>query len=185
VILDVSTGSATKVVLQSLTVRLDSCRCPMPSFSIFLEAFLSLSCSVPQLRQRIERIDRSNLPHLNPQSEQIWLVGSQRLITTNLRLNFSDFDSTKVLNSLQPCKLIILASLRFLTIPETFKSSRTITSFSLTILVESLCKKSLRVSAILLCSFAICSLVFSHRLDPFSCRANCFCLRLNRLSNLE
>jgi len=37
---------------------------------MFLEAFLSLSCSVPQLTQSTERIDKSILPHLKPQSAQ-------------------------------------------------------------------------------------------------------------------
>ena len=70
VILDASSGSATEIVLQSLSARLESWQFPIPTFSIFLAAFSSLSCSVPQLKQSTERIDKSILPHLNPQSEQ-------------------------------------------------------------------------------------------------------------------
>ncbi|MDE5118863.1 MAG: hypothetical protein O4965_01275 [Trichodesmium sp. St19_bin1] len=35
----------------------------------------------PQLKHSHSRIDKSNLPLLNPQQEQILDVGSQRLIT--------------------------------------------------------------------------------------------------------
>jgi hypothetical protein len=149
------------IVLLCLDVHLESWQCPIPTLLIFLAAFKSLSCWVPQLRQSIERIDRSNLPHLKPQSAHTWLVGSQRLIIRRSLPNFSDLPSHKVRNSYHPCWLIALASLRFLTIPDTFKSSRTITWFSLTILVDNLCRKSLRVSAIRSCSFAIWMRVFT------------------------
>src|SRR4028119_93030 len=77
VILDASLGDATMVVLLSLFVRLESWRYPIPTFSIFLAAFSSLSCSMPQFRQSTERIDKSIFPHLKPQSEQTWLVESR------------------------------------------------------------------------------------------------------------
>ena len=147
-ILDASLGSATEVVLQSLSVHLESWQFPIPTFSIFLAAFSSLSCSVLQFKQSTERIDKSILPHLKPQSEQTWLVGSHRLITLNSLPNFSDLASQRVLNSLHPCWLIALESFRFFTRPDTFKSSKIITWFSLTILEDSLCRKSLRVSVI-------------------------------------
>src|SRR5918998_3382480 len=118
-ILYASSGRATEIVLPSLDVHLRSCRCPMPTFSIFLDAFSSLSCSIPQPKQSIERTDRSILPHLNPQSEHFWLVGSHLLITRKSLPNFSDLASIKLLNSRQPCKLIALARLRFLTRPDT------------------------------------------------------------------
>jgi hypothetical protein len=50
--------------------------------------------------------------------------------------------------SYHPCKLIALAKKRFLTMPDTFKSSQITAWFSLTILVDSLCRKSVRLSAI-------------------------------------
>src|SRR4028118_178250 len=137
VILDASLGDATVVVLLCLCVRLESWRYPIPTFSIFLAAFSSLSCSMPQFRQSTERIDKSIFPHLKPQSEQTWLVGSHLLIILNSLPNFSDLASQRVLNSLHPCKLIALESWRFLTRPKTFKSSKIIAWFSLTILVDS------------------------------------------------
>ncbi len=88
---------------------------------MFLAAFSSLSCSVPQLKQSTERIDKSIFPHLKPQSEQTWLVGSHGLITLNSLPNFSDLAPARVLNSLHPCKLIEEESFRFLTIPDTAK----------------------------------------------------------------
>ena len=51
---------------------------------------------------------------------------------------FSAFLSRKVLNCLQPKSDKYLDNLRFLTIPDTFKSSQTITWFSLIILVDTL-----------------------------------------------
>lgn len=125
-ILDASTDSATEIVLQFLCVRLESWRFPIPTCSMFLTAFPSLSCSVLQFKQSIERIERSTLPHLNPHSEHTWLVGYHLLTVRKSRLSFSDLASHKFLNSLHPCKLITLDNRRFLTIPDTFKSSKTI-----------------------------------------------------------
>jgi|GEM_PF-4544949 len=71
VILDASLGSATEVVLQSLSVHLESWQFPIPTFSIFLAAFSSLSCSVLQFKQSTKRIDKSILPQLKPQSEKL------------------------------------------------------------------------------------------------------------------
>ena len=83
------------------------------------------------------------------------LVGSHRLMTLKSRWSFSALASQNPRNSRHPCKLIALASWRFLTIPDTFKSSKTIAWLSLTTLVDSLCRKCWRVSAIWLCSLAI------------------------------
>src|ERR687886_729714 len=55
VILYASLTDATEVVLLCLDVHLESWQCPIPTFSIFTEAFSSRSCSVPQLRQSTER----------------------------------------------------------------------------------------------------------------------------------
>lgn len=68
-ILDSSMRFATKVVLSSLRVHFESWQFPIPTFIIFIEAFKSLSCSVSQFKQTIERIDKSSLPHLYPQLE--------------------------------------------------------------------------------------------------------------------
>ena len=56
---------------------------------------------------------------------------------------------------------------RFLTIPDVFKSSKTIVCFSRTILVDSLCKKSVRVSLIFAWILVTRFLAFSRRLLPF------------------
>jgi hypothetical protein len=138
--------SATEVVLQFLRVRLESWQCPIPTLFIFFAAFSSRSCSVPQFKHNTERTDKSILPQRYPQQEQVWLVGSHLLITLKSRLSFSDLASQSTRNSRHPCKLITLANLRFLTIPDTFKSSKIIAWFSLTTLVDSLCRKSFRVS---------------------------------------
>ncbi len=56
--------------------------------------------------------------------------------------------------------------LRFLTIPETFKSSKTIVWFSRIISVDNLCRKSALVSFNLAWNLATLSLAFSYRFDP-------------------
>ncbi len=70
------------------------------------------------------------------------------------RWNFSDLASPRFLNSHHPCKLITLDSLRFFTVPDTFKSSSEITWLLLIIFVDSLCRKSFLLSAVWLCSVA-------------------------------
>lgn len=102
VILDTSSGLAGKPVLQSLCVRLESWRFPIPTWSIFLAAFSSLSWVLPQFKQVTVLTFSSNLPHLKPQSEQIWLVGSHLLTVLKVLPNFSDFASHNSLNSRQP-----------------------------------------------------------------------------------
>ncbi|MEH2450429.1 hypothetical protein [Nostoc sp.] len=91
--------------------------------------------------QTISLTDKSSLPHRYPQSEQIWLVGSHLLMTTKLRLSLVDLASHIVLNSRYPAMLIACDRQRFFSIPDTFKSSKAITWFSHTTLVDSLCRK--------------------------------------------
>ena len=79
---------------------------------------------------------------------------------------FSDFASRKVLNVLQPKSEIARDNLRFLTIPDTFKSSNTIVWFSRMSWVDNLCRKSVRVSATLAWSLANRFRENSCRLDP-------------------
>ena len=171
VILDVSSTGATEVVLSCLCARFESWRYPIPTLFIFAAAFSSRSCSVWQFKHWTDRIFKFNFPQLNPQFEQTWLVGSHLSIVLKSLPNFSDLASHSVLNSLHPCWLIALDNFRFFTIPDTFKSSKTIAWFSLTILVDSLCRKSWRVSAILLWSLAILIRVISLLLESFGWRA--------------
>jgi hypothetical protein len=185
VILDASLGDATVVVLLSLCVRLESWRYPIPTFSIFLAAFPSLSWCVPQLMQTTSRTERSNFPHLKSHSEQTWLVGSHLLITLKSRPNLSHLASQRTRNWYHPCPLIALAKRRFFTIPDTFKSSKTTVWFSLTILVDNLCRKSARVSAILLYWRAIRIRVLFLRLESCRWRANFLCNFLILRSGFE
>ena len=59
-------------------------------------------------------------------------------MTLNALPHFSANPSKSVLNCLPPKSEIALDNLRFLTIPETFKSSQTITWFSLIISVDNI-----------------------------------------------
>jgi hypothetical protein len=61
-----SSSRATEVVLPSLDVHFRSCWCSMPTISIFRDALSSLSCSVPQQKLSIERIDRAMQAPLKP-----------------------------------------------------------------------------------------------------------------------
>ena len=71
---------------------------------------------------------------------------------------------------------------RFLTIPDVFKSSKTIVCFSRIILVDSLCKKSVRVSLIFAWILATRFLAFSRRLLPFCFLERFFCAFLSRFN---
>jgi hypothetical protein len=161
----------TVVVLPYLCAHLESWRYPIPTLFMFAAAFSSRLCSTWQCKHWTDRTFKSNFPHLKPQFEQTWLVGSHLPTTMNSLPNFSDLASQSVLNSLHPCWLIALDNLRFLTISDTFKSSKIITWFSFSILVDNLCKKSWRVSAIRLWSLAILILVISLLLESFGWRA--------------
>ncbi|MDE5121994.1 MAG: hypothetical protein O4965_18725 [Trichodesmium sp. St19_bin1] len=56
--------------------------------NIFLAAFSSPSCLTPQCTTFP---DQSNFPPLHPQQQQVWDVGSQRLITLRVPPYFSAF----------------------------------------------------------------------------------------------
>ncbi|MDE5111314.1 MAG: hypothetical protein O4753_08595 [Trichodesmium sp. St7_bin2_1] len=71
--------------------------CP-PATNIFLAAFSKATerpdptrpCSAPQCTTfPLQDIDKSNFPPLNPQQQQVWDMGSQRLITLKSRPYFS------------------------------------------------------------------------------------------------
>ena len=67
---------------------------------------------------------------------------------------------------------------RFFTIPDTFKSSKAITWFSFTTLVDNLCKKFLRMSLSLALSLATLRRIRSRRFEFFWRRDNLRCDRL-------
>ncbi len=67
-----------------------------PRLNIFLATFSEATerpdptrpCLAP-VQHSHSRIDKSNCPSLNPQQQQVWDVGSGRLITLRSRLYFS------------------------------------------------------------------------------------------------
>ena len=67
-------------------------------------------------------------------------------IIRKLRPYLSDFADSISRKERQPKSDMARDNFRFLTIPYVFKSSKTIVCFSRIILVDSLCKKSVRVS---------------------------------------
>ena len=106
--------------------------------------FPERSCLAPQLKHSHSLTERSNFPAENPQHEHFCDVGSHLLITLKSRPYFSAFPSKKVLNCRQPKSDMALDNFRFFTIPDTFKSTKTITWFSLIISVDNLCRKSVK-----------------------------------------
>jgi hypothetical protein len=115
---------------------------------MFLAAFTSLSWVFPQKRQVHSLTESSFFPPIWPQLEQRCEVGSQREITLKSRPYISDLASNIVLKLRQPKSEIARDNLRFLSIPDVFKSSSTIVWFSRMSRVDSLCKKSVRISLI-------------------------------------
>ena len=62
VILDASLTDAAEIVLLCLGIRLESWPCPIPTLFIFLAAFSSRFCSIPQFKHRTDRTFKSSLP---------------------------------------------------------------------------------------------------------------------------
>jgi hypothetical protein len=119
-----------------------------PATLIFIAALTSRSCMAPQNRHSHSLTSSSFLPPISPQHEHRWLVGSHRLITRKSLPYIADLASSIVLKLHQPRSDIARDNFRFFTILDTARSSKTITWFSLIILVDNLCKKSLRTSEI-------------------------------------
>ena len=123
-------------------------------------------------------MDKPCLPQRNPQLEQTWLVGSQRLMMA-IRLSSicAALASHICRNMPHPASLIAPARQRFFTMPFTFKSSRQTTAFSLTNRVDSLSRKSLRTAFSLAFSLATFSRAASRRWLPFCLRESTRCAR--------
>ncbi len=134
---------------------------------------------------------RSNLSGLALQKTRNWYYSNPKSFVNLLlpplgkeRVGWGKKFTTH-LELLYPCQLIALDNKRFFIIPDTFKSSKTITWFLLTILVDNLCRKSWQLSAIWLCSCATRMRVFWRQFESFCWRTNCRYRFLSRRYNFE
>ena len=121
-------------------------------------------------------------PPIFPQQEHRWDVGSHREINRKSRPYLSDFADSISRKERHPKSDMARDNFRFLTIPDVFKSSKTIVWFSRTTLVDSLCKKSVWVSLIFAWILAPRFLAFSRRLLPFCFLERFFCAFLSRFN---
>src|SRR5690606_2257463 len=142
-----------------------------PAAKMFLAAFMSRSCRVPQdghVQCRVERLSSaSRCPH----AEHVLLVGCHRSITTRRRPYFAALYSSWRRNSPQLESEIARARCRLRTMPRTLRSSITITSWSRTSRVVVLCRKSARASRTLACARATFTLALAQLFDPRCLRA--------------
>jgi hypothetical protein len=99
--------------------------CP-PATLILIAAFTSLSWKVPQKRHSHSRIFNAFLPPIFPQQEHLWLVGSHREIIRKSRPYLSDFADSISRKERHPKSDMARDNLRFLTIPDVFKSPKII-----------------------------------------------------------
>jgi len=143
-----------------------------PVARMFLVAFTSRSCSVPQTEHFHRRTERFFLDPRSPQVEHLWDVGSQQETTRNALPYSSALYSRSILNVRQPASAIALESLRFFTIPDTFRSSMQTTWFLRINRVPSLCRKSRRLSETMAWALATCRRALAKRFEPC-----CLCFR--------
>ena len=125
-----------------------------PAANMFLAAFISRSWSVLHSGHVHCRLESGILASTYPQFEQRLLDGYHLSIPISSRPYQQALYSSCLRNSDQLASLIALDRQRFFCIFLTDKVSTAIVWFSLISLVESLCRKSLRVSAILACKRA-------------------------------
>ncbi len=175
------TASLTEVLRCPTRPFFEVSDCP-PATLILIAAFTSLSWKVPQKRHSHSRIFNAFLPPIFPQQEHRWDLGSHREIIRKLRPYLSDFADSISRKERHPKSDIVRDKFRFLTIPDVFKSSKTIVWFSRTTLGDSLCKKSVRVSLIFAWILATGFLAFSRRLLPFCFLERFFCAFLSHFN---
>ena len=120
-----------------------------------------------------------------PQSEQRLLLGYQRSIPTSLRPYHSDLYSNCRTNSAQLASEIDFARLWFFCMLLTASVSTAITWFSFISFVESLCRKSLRESAIRAWMRATRSFALRWFADPFCFLDKQRCALASRFSCLR
>ena len=146
-----------------------------PAAKIFRAALMSRSWILPHSGQTQSRTFNGIFGTVCPQSEHRLLDGYQRSMPISVRPYHSDLYSSCLTNSDQAASLIDFARQWFFCMLLTARLSMAITWFSLTSLVESLCRKSLRVSAILACSRATFSLALIRLAEPFCFFASRLC----------
>src|SRR5690606_35187902 len=138
-----------------------------PAANTLCAALMSRSWSALHCRQDQCRTLNGSFGNTCPQTWQRLLDGYQRSTRTNSRPYQRALYSSCLTNSAHPASPIDLARQRFFRMLDTDKLSTAITWFSWINRVESWCRKSLRVSAILACSWATFSFALARRADPF------------------
>lgn len=95
---------------------------------MFLAAFASRSCRVPQDGHCHVRVESFNSPSMCPQAEQVFELGKNRSMTTSRLPHLSHLQASMDRNADQPQSEMALVSVRLRTIPDTVRSSTTIVS---------------------------------------------------------
>ncbi len=134
---------------------------------MLIAAFLSRYTTSPQLGHNHSLSDRVRSLLMYPQVLCSLLLGSKRPIVSTFLPRQSALYVTNWRNIPHPASLIERASLWFLTMLATAKSSSTMVSYRLVIASDALCKKSLRWLAIFSWSRATFLLAFCRFLLPF------------------
>jgi len=146
-----------------------------PAVKTLRAALMSRSWILPHSGHTHSRTFNGIFGTVCPQSEHRLLDGYQRSMPTKVRPYHSDLYSSCLTNSDQPASLIDFAKQWFFCMLLTARLSMAITWFSLTSRVESLCRKSLRVSAVLACSLATLRLALNLFAEPFCFFASRLC----------
>jgi len=137
-----------------------------PAAKILRAALMSLSCIAPHSGHTHSRTFKGIFVAVYPQLLHLLLEGKKRSMPISVRPDHSDLYSSCRINSPHPASEIDFARKWFFCMFLTASVSMAITWFSLTSLVESLCRKSLRVSAVLACNLAIFRLALRRFAEP-------------------
>jgi len=146
-----------------------------PAANIFLLALMSRSWTTPHSGQAHSRTFNGRVLTVCPQSLHRFDDGYHLSIPTISRPYHRDLYFNCLTNSDQPASEIDFARFRFFFMLLTARLSTAITWFSFTSRVESLCRKSLRVSAVLACRRATFSLAFLLFAEPLIFLENLRC----------
>lgn len=146
-----------------------------PAAKTLRAAFTSRSWVDPHSGQVHERVSSNIFRDVWPQSLQRLLDGYHLSMPISVRPYHSALYVSCRTNSDQLASLIDFARRLFFCKLRTARLSMAITWFSFINRVESLCRKSLRLSAILACSFATFSFALIRRAEPFCFFASLRC----------
>ena len=144
--------------------RADTAR---PAAKTLRAALMSRSWMLPHSGQTHSRTFSDIFGTVCPQSEHLFVDGYQRSMPISVRPYHSDLYSSCLTNSPQLASDMDFARQWFFCMLLMARLSMAITWFSLTSRVESLCRKSLRVSATLACSLATLRLAFLRFAEHF------------------